>query len=68
MGGVSDSSHLSGDAVDFVPRGTKSLDELASELRYRFPNAKILREKDHVHVSQRGWNLPYFGRLGTKGL
>lgn len=68
VGGVPNSRHLTGEAADFTPRGGQSMRELEAELRRRFPNARVINEGDHVHVQQRGWNVPYHGRRGTTGL
>lgn len=66
--GARNSRHLTGDAADFTPRRGQTMDELEADLRRRFPGAHVINEGNHVHVSQRGWNVPYHGRRGTTGL
>ena len=68
MGGKPNSVHLRGDAADFTPRAGQTMAQLEAYLRRRFPDAKVINEGDHVHVSRRGWNVPYHGRRGTTGL
>lgn len=68
VGGVPNSAHLRGDAADFTPRGGETMAQLARSLRSRFPGARVVNEGDHVHVQQRGWNVPYHGRRGIAGL
>ena len=68
VGGARNSAHLSGDAADFTPRRGQTMAQLETELRRRFPGARVINEGDHVHVQQRGWNVPYHGRRGTTGL
>lgn len=68
VGGVGNSYHLTGDAADFVPAKGQSMTDLAAEARQQWPGAKVINEGDHVHVQQRGWGVPYFGRRGTMGL
>ena len=65
VGGVSNSWHLNGDAVDY---SGPNLPALLDEVRSRFPGANAFIHKgNHVHAQMRGLNAPYFGRNGTKG-
>ncbi|MGL5736629.1 MAG: D-Ala-D-Ala carboxypeptidase family metallohydrolase [Beijerinckiaceae bacterium] len=65
VGGVADSRHLSGNAVDY---DGPDLPRLAAEARRRFPGAKVLIHDGHVHVEHEGIRAPYFGARGTTGL
>ena len=68
VGGVPNSHHLSGNAADFVPAQGQTMAELERQARQQWPGARrILNEGDHVHVVNDGWNVPYFGRRGTRG-
>jgi hypothetical protein len=65
---VPNSAHLRGDAADFTPRAGQTLRQLQAQLRRTYPGASVEIHGDHVHVQQRGWNVPYHGRRGTTGL
>lgn len=65
VGGVPDSWHVSGDAFDL---DGGNLNALLTEAQQRYPNAKAFIHDGHVHVQQRGLNVPYFGQRGTTGL
>ncbi len=66
VGGVPTSRHLRGDAADFTPARGQSLQSLAAEARRTWPGARVLVEKDHVHVQQPGWGVPYHGKRGSR--
>lgn len=68
VGGGPNSMHLTGEAADFVPRDGQDWAGLAAELRSKLPGARLLREKDHYHVEQRGWGVPYHGKRGVFGM
>lgn len=65
VGGVPNSWHMSGDAFDL---DGPDLNALLAEARGQYPNAKAFIHDGHVHVQQRGLNVPYYGKNGTKGL
>lgn len=65
VGGVSNSWHVSGHAVDY---DGPDLDALAAEARQKFPGAKVLIHDGHVHVQDRRLSAPYYGKRGTYGL
>lgn len=57
VGGVPNSEHLTGQARDIVPPPNMTLAELGADIQRRVPGAKVLVEKDHVHVQWRGAGL-----------
>jgi hypothetical protein len=70
VGGVRNSSHLSGGAADFVPVAGEDLhDLLAKAQEYFGPSAKaFIDDSNHVHVTLPGYTgIPYFGTNGAKG-
>jgi hypothetical protein len=54
VGGVPNSAHLTGQARDIVPPPNMTLAQLGADIQRRVPGAKVLVEKDHVHVQWRG--------------
>lgn len=50
VGGVPNSRHMSGEALDLVPPQGMTMAQLAQETKRRFPQARVINEGDHVHV------------------
>ena len=65
VGGVPNSAHLSGRAVDY---DGADLNAVLAEVRRLPGTRKAFIHKGHVHAEGDGWNVPYFGRRGTYGL
>lgn len=54
VGGVPNSRHLTGQAVDLVPPPNMTMAQLEAEARQRMPGARVLNEGTHVHVQWDG--------------
>ncbi len=65
VGGVPNSRHLDGSAVDY---DGPDLPALLQEVRGLPGVRKAFIHKGHVHTEGDGWNTPYFGKRGTTGL
>jgi|GEM_PF-4016155 len=50
VGGKPNSRHLTGQAVDLVPRRGQTMRELEASVRQSMPGARVINEGDHVHV------------------
>lgn len=59
VGGVPNSRHLTGEAVDIVGADVNAL------RAYYGPEARIGWHKNHHHVVVPGAQFPYYGRRGT---
>ena len=70
VGGVPNSRHMSGEAVDLVPPQGMTMAQLAQETKRRFPQARVINEGDHVHVewgAQRANPFPNAPRVVMAG-
>lgn len=65
VGGVPNSYHVSGNAVDY---DGPDLGALLGEVQKTYPGAKAFIHKGHVHVQDRRIKAPYYGKNGTRGL
>lgn len=65
VGGVPNSAHLRGNAVDY---DGPDLARLKREAQQKFPGAKVLIHDGHVHVEDKRLRAPYYGKRGTTGL
>jgi hypothetical protein len=70
VGGVDDSAHLDGDAIDFLPADGVSWEELVAEAKQFFGAEASVGihgkgSNKHVHVQLRGMGLPLYGERGT---
>lgn len=57
VGGVSGSKHLSGQAVDLVPRPGETMAQLYARVN-KIPGARAINEGDHVHVQAQAAPAP----------
>ena len=64
VGGVANSAHLTGRAVDYVG---PDLNATLREVQGIPGMGKAFIHKDHVHGEGK-FNVPYFGKNGTRGL
>ncbi len=65
VGGVPNSAHLRGEAVDY---DGPNLPALLAEARKLPGVRKAFIHDGHVHTEGKGWSAPYYGKNGTKGL
>jgi len=66
---AANSSHLRGDSIDLVPPSGMSMTELAVKVRKARPDARILNEGDHLHLTFEGWGeAPAVGRSASEGV
>jgi hypothetical protein len=63
VGGVPNSDHLSGTAADY---DGPDLNALLQEVRGLPGHKKSFIHKGHVH-GVGDWQVPYFGKIGTRG-
>lgn len=65
VGGVPNSAHLRGEAVDY---DGPDLNALLAQARKLPGVRKAFIHDGHVHTEGKGWSAPYYGKNGTKGL
>lgn len=72
VGGVKDSLHLSGNAVDSVPPSGVSMSQWAKTLKAKYPTHDVINEGDHVHIepsaseAKGGSNLTAQGEIAAR--
>lgn len=66
VGGVANSKHLTGEAVDLVPRPGETMSQLYERVR-KARGAKALNEGDHVHVQRADTRAPQPAAAETGG-
>ena len=64
VGGVPNSAHLTGQAVDYAGG---DLNAILGEVRKLPGHRKSFIHNGHVHA-EGDWDVPYFGKRGTTGL
>jgi uncharacterized protein YcbK (DUF882 family) len=64
VGGVPNSAHLTGRAVDYYG---SDLNAVLAEVQGLPGKRKAFIHNDHVHA-EGDWEAPYFGKRGTTGL
>jgi hypothetical protein len=67
VGGVADSAHLDGHAIDFAPPKGVDPHAAAFAVTKAFPGTYAIAEKDHVHVMWAGAQLPNSPRSTAAG-
>lgn len=65
VGGVRNSKHLTGEAVDY---DGPDLNAVLAEARALPGVRRAFIHKGHVHTEGDGWAAPYYGKNGTRGL
>lgn len=66
VGGVEGSAHLNGNSVDIIP-GRSGLTPAQIAENVRKAGGTALIERDHVHATFPGANVPYIGTRGSEG-
>lgn len=64
VGGVENSNHLNGTAIDY---DGADLNALLKEVQSLPGHKKSFIHNGHVHAVGDGWNVPYYGKRGTVG-